>query len=386
MQTQDPSTSSNPAQADPPKPPSILYSWRTNALSPVAGAPTRLAYVRDVQRANFEVELLLTSGHALLGFDIEWKPNYVKGEQENPVALIQLAAIDTILLIQVSAMASFPDRLRELLGRPDIVKAGVGIRYDCKKLYLNHAVHTRGCVDLSLLARSVDNARWKGKYSEPIGLARLVETYEQRALPKGKVQRSNWERLLNDQQQDYAANDAHSALAVLIKLMTMSQYMESVPKSVYYSFDVIEGTPCHPDGVEWHAENPEYDPGPPPPPKEPKDNKKKDGEGKRKGKGKDGEQTSKDGKTPQSQPPNRNRPRYKHQGQMATMTSISYGMSHIGINGRSGFVTTEGPAHPSPGYPYINDFSSGEPQAPRRPRRPMRRPKPSEAVTSTSAS
>jgi hypothetical protein len=81
-------------------------------------------------------------------------------------------------------------------------------------------VNIRNCVDLSLLAKSVDNARWKGKYryvflfllafvcltqnSEPIGLARLIAAYEDRLLAKGKVTRSNWENLLDLEQRECA--------------------------------------------------------------------------------------------------------------------------------------------------------------------------------------
>jgi hypothetical protein len=59
----------------------------------------------------------------------------------------------------------------------------------------------RGVVDLTLLARSTDNARWIGKYNAPIGLARLVEVYHYRILEKGKITRSNWEKVLDDKQQ-----------------------------------------------------------------------------------------------------------------------------------------------------------------------------------------
>ena len=75
---------------------------------------------------------------------------------------------------------------------------------DCKKLYMDHGVDTRNCVDLSLLARTVDNKRWKGKYANPIGLSRLCETYEELTLYKGKVQISNWERPLDSRQQECA--------------------------------------------------------------------------------------------------------------------------------------------------------------------------------------
>ncbi|KAH9845980.1 hypothetical protein C2E23DRAFT_891315 [Lenzites betulinus] len=64
-------------------------------------------------------------------------------------------------------MNTFPERLRELLADETVVKAGVGIQEDCKKLYSDYGVDTRNCVDLSLLARTVDNARWKGNTQPP---------------------------------------------------------------------------------------------------------------------------------------------------------------------------------------------------------------------------
>ena len=70
------------------------------------------------------------------------------------------------------------------------------------KLYSDCKISVRNCVDLSLLARCVDNSRWKGRYVDPIGLSRLVETYENLSLPKGRIQRSNWEAELSEVQQD----------------------------------------------------------------------------------------------------------------------------------------------------------------------------------------
>jgi hypothetical protein len=114
----------------------------------------------------------------------------------------------------------FPKKLKEYLQNPDILKAGVGIQSwmfyfkysdthqywldveDVTKLFRDHGVATRSCVDLALLARSVDNAKWKGYYTNPIGLARLVQTYEYLAMEKGKITRSNWERILNPKQQE----------------------------------------------------------------------------------------------------------------------------------------------------------------------------------------
>jgi hypothetical protein len=228
-----------------------LYSWRARSAS------TRLVYIRDNRKADLEVLNL----RGPLGFDLEWRPNVIKGQVDNRVALVQLSDKNTILLIQVSAMAGFPGKLKKLLGNSDIVKAGVGVQYDCKKLYADWKVTVRNCVDLSLLARCVDNARWKGRYTDPIGLARLVETYEGYSLAKGKkAQRSNWEAQLSKIQQDYAANDAHSAFTIYSKFAKMAQTMAATPKPIYYSFDAINGLLCKPSGAPWSPVNPDYNP------------------------------------------------------------------------------------------------------------------------------
>jgi hypothetical protein len=80
----------------PPRrpPPTTRYSWRN--IHPQA----TLHYIRDAEQADIQVELL----QGPVGFDLEWKPNFRKGEPENPVSLVQLANNETILLLQISAM------------------------------------------------------------------------------------------------------------------------------------------------------------------------------------------------------------------------------------------------------------------------------------------
>lgn len=216
-------------QSKPPPPPELpLYSWMERSPG------SRLVYIRYPEAAELELTQQPLVGP--LGFDLEWKPCFVKGQKENPVAVVQLASADRILLIQVSAMHSmfkpsaiqsfllifvhsaFPVKLREVLEDPAIVKAGVSILSgyfvyywsspahedadDTKKLWHDYGVNVSNCVDLGLLARTVDNPHWKGKYSWPIGLSRLCEVYFGQSLAKGKVQRSNWESLLSAKQQE----------------------------------------------------------------------------------------------------------------------------------------------------------------------------------------
>jgi len=84
------------SEQEPKRPvPTIPYSWRT--FQP----PISFEYVTDCDRAN---ELLAALEPCTVGFDVEWKPAFLKGQPENKVALIQLANNAVIYLLQVSAM------------------------------------------------------------------------------------------------------------------------------------------------------------------------------------------------------------------------------------------------------------------------------------------
>lgn len=124
----------------PPRPaPTLSYSWKERCPD------AQLLYIRDAELANKELSILAPG---TFGFDLEWKPNFVKGAGENPVALVQLANDEIILLLQISAMkgnafdlahfrnslsqptlcTEFPTKLEEILGSSDFVKVGVAIQ------------------------------------------------------------------------------------------------------------------------------------------------------------------------------------------------------------------------------------------------------------------
>jgi hypothetical protein len=84
------------------------YSWRAK------GTNTQLFYIRDSREVDAAI---VRVGNGPLGFDLEWRPNFIKGQVENPVALVQLSTDDTILLIQISAMPGM------LLNTLDFLKA-----------------------------------------------------------------------------------------------------------------------------------------------------------------------------------------------------------------------------------------------------------------------
>ncbi|PPQ63518.1 hypothetical protein CVT24_004746 [Panaeolus cyanescens] len=253
-----------------PRPaPTEAYSW--SRYNPQA----TIHYLTDHNRANSVLSASVFDG-AVLGFDLEWRPNYIKGKPENPVALIQLASDSAIFLLQISGMREFPLVLADILANPSIVKAGVAIQNDAIKLYNDCHVTMCNCVDLSLLARTVDNDRWQGKYSSPLGLGRLVESYEYLLLEKGRITRSNWEASLIPAQIEYACNDAHAAFILHQRFENMKSLLPAPPNPKWFSFNLISGRLCNPDGTDWYPYNPLYKAGPPPPPRIPKELKPTD--------------------------------------------------------------------------------------------------------------
>ncbi|KAK0465286.1 ribonuclease H-like domain-containing protein [Desarmillaria tabescens] len=238
-----------------------LYNWSPGAQP---------HYITTVAAADAVIARHLEHYVGHVGFDLEWKPSFVRGARENPVALVQIATETEVFLFQLSAMSTVPSSLQRFLEKNSVLKVGVGIQHDVKKLFDDYRFSVLSCVDLSMFAR-------------------LVSTYLGYTLSKGHITRSNWEAYpLSSAQIRYAANDAHAGYAVYSHLCTLDLERESPVKQSYYSFHAIRGRLYHiPDQVpsshddlwglsatsrlvEWFPRNPEYDPGPPPPPKEPK--------------------------------------------------------------------------------------------------------------------
>ncbi|KAG7450236.1 ribonuclease H-like protein [Guyanagaster necrorhizus] len=261
-----------------------IYDWCPGALP---------YYITSALAADAIIARYLEHYVGHVGFDLEWKPTFARGARENPVALVQIATATDVFLFHLSAMSTVPASLMRFLQNSSIIKVGVGIQNDVKKLYNDYRLSVLSCVDLSMFARSVDNPSWNGPFKNPIGLARLVSTYLGSALSKGSITRSNWEAFpLSLAQKRYAANDAHAGYAVYSHLRALDRERETPIKQSYYSFHAILGRLYHipipnPEQVssshndiwglsatsrlvEWFPRNPEYDPDPPPPSKAPK--------------------------------------------------------------------------------------------------------------------
>ncbi|KAF8581808.1 ribonuclease H-like protein [Ramaria rubella] len=188
-----------------------LYSYKLHSPAPV-----RL-YIRDATQADEQV-LKLTGP---LGFDLEWRVIFRKGATERKTAVLQLSDEHTILIIQLSAMKGVPPKVKTILEAKEVIKMGVNILNDGRKLHRDFCLAPAGLLELSPLACLVDRTRVPTK--RMISLQRIVEMYTGYTLSKGPVRTSNWEAFLNEEQLEYAANDAHSALKVYSKLMQMAK-------------------------------------------------------------------------------------------------------------------------------------------------------------------
>ena len=72
-----------------------VYSWWHGAVNPA------LFYFTNHHEAN---ALLASLPPGPIGFDLEWRPNYRKGQPENDVALVQLATAETVILLHIYYM------------------------------------------------------------------------------------------------------------------------------------------------------------------------------------------------------------------------------------------------------------------------------------------
>ncbi|KAI0089578.1 ribonuclease H-like domain-containing protein [Irpex rosettiformis] len=212
------------------KPPAPLYSYKDYTPKPI------IVYTRHEDEANDIVETL----KGPLGFDMEWRVLRVRGaaREERRVSVIQICDRNVILVIQVSAMKKFPQKVKRIIENPSIPKIGANIRNDGQKLLRDYDVVAANLVELGALAREAD-PEFVSKRSI-VSLSRIIEDYcDGKVLDKGPVRMSNWEAIpLSPGQLHYAANDAHSALMAYRRLMQIAVMHERTLDDRKYSSSI----------------------------------------------------------------------------------------------------------------------------------------------------
>lgn len=134
----------------------------------------------------------------VVGFDTETRPSFRKGEVHLP-CLVQAATAQAVYLFQLSRLDVFP-ALVELLAKPQVVKAGVGLVHDMSQLKKVFPFTVENVVDLGVVARR----RGLGQ----TGVRNLAGMLLGWRIPKGN-RTSNWAvPKLSPAQVNYAATDA----------------------------------------------------------------------------------------------------------------------------------------------------------------------------------
>jgi len=145
---------------------------------------------------------------SILGFDTETRPSFKKGVVY-PTALIQISALNQAWILRVSRMG-YPPELLEVLTRDDILKVGLGLNDDLRRLKADFQFEPGGFLDLQqyVTAFRIDEK----------GLKKLSGIVLGRRISKAQ-QVSNWDAdLLTEAQLRYAATDAWICLKIYNRL------------------------------------------------------------------------------------------------------------------------------------------------------------------------
>lgn len=166
------------------------------AALPQARFEGRVILAQSPEEAEGALDCL--TGQIILGFDTETRPTFKKGVS-HPPALVQLAGEGLVVLLRGRAFEAW-DLLAQVLGDPDVVKAGVAVRDDVTALTRLGPFTAAGFVDVGEWAKSLG---WPKS-----GLRNLAGVLLGLRVSK-KARLTNWAaRTLTPAQVAYAATDA----------------------------------------------------------------------------------------------------------------------------------------------------------------------------------
>ncbi len=158
--------------------------------------------IEDVEGVNKAVRSL--SRNPVIGFDTESRPSFRKG-RINGISLIQLATSHDAFLIRAQK-SGLPEALKHLFENENILKVGVAIRDDIKKMQKLNNFKPKGFLELQEYTNFFN--------IEDNSLRKLAAIVLGIKISKSQ-QLSNWEaERLDDAQALYAATDAWTCLEI----------------------------------------------------------------------------------------------------------------------------------------------------------------------------
>jgi len=183
--------------------------WSYHMYKNAAGDAPTVHYCTKLDQAERVLQQHFL-GQPVLGFDIEWEQRARKeSAAKQNVSLVQIACEDRICLIHVAIFAGtsieqlVPGTLREILESNQIVKAGVNIGGDARRMREYLGVNMRAQFELCPLFKLVTFARKDVNWTmKSAGLAAQVQAVLLLPMLKGDVRTSSWSRKLSKEQAD----------------------------------------------------------------------------------------------------------------------------------------------------------------------------------------
>lgn len=178
---------------------------------PLARFPGRIHLVTTPAAVTVAVKRL--SKVRVLGFDTESRPSFRKGDNFPPT-VVQFADAEDAYIFQIGRLGGL-DGIRPLLENPDILKVGVALHDDVKRLKEVGDFKPGGITEIADLSKALG--------IENTGLRSLVALFLERRISKG-AQVSNWaRRTLSQGQINYAATDAWISRELYMKLVEVTE-------------------------------------------------------------------------------------------------------------------------------------------------------------------
>ena len=175
------------------------------ALLPIGRCDGEIALVdtpAELERAMADIQR-----EQAVGWDIETRPAFRKGEVYPP-SLIQVATARAVYVLQFARMDASAE-IASFFASPTVVKAGISVADDLKKLAMLFPLQSQAVLDLGTVA--------KRHGMEQTGLRNLAGIFLGMRIPKG-AKTTNWSvPRLSAQQLNYAAMDAWVCRALYLK-------------------------------------------------------------------------------------------------------------------------------------------------------------------------
>lgn len=184
---------------------------------PIISYSGKIVVVNTTEDAENCIEEI--SKEDFFGFDAETKPVFVSG-RENKVSIIQIAGKNKVWIFHILQF-KIGVKFKRFLENEKLLKIGVAIGDDVKKIYRSNGVLIKGAYDLTQLSKS------KGIVEN--GLKTLTARLLNHKLSK-KQQTSNWELFpLTEAQILYAATDAWICRELYVRLLSLPSNEKTNP-------------------------------------------------------------------------------------------------------------------------------------------------------------